>query len=211
MSATTASAAGYYISGNAGLALPNTLTTNYDDRWEILSADTEFDTGWVFAGAFGYDFGDGLRTEFELGYQQSNSKETEWSLHGRDQTMTFATTALLEYDLTATTYLINGYYDFKNNSPFTPFLGAGLGMATVEFNDFFLGTRYLSVIGDFSDTVFAYQLSAGVSYAFSKNFAMDLTYRYLGADDPKYDAGHVGRAESEFGSNNFMLGGRLAF
>jgi opacity protein-like surface antigen len=210
MSASTASAAGMYVSGNAGFALANTLTTNYDDSAEILSVDMDFDTGWALTGAFGYDF-DGFRTEFEMGYQQSNSKEADWSLHGRDQIMTFGTTSLLDYDLTATTYLANGYYDFKNNSPFTPFLGAGLGMVTVEINDFSLGMFDLN--RDFDDTVFAYQISAGVSYAFSKNFAMDLTYRYLGADDPKYDGGDglARSVESEFGSNNFMLGGRLAF
>ncbi len=210
LSATAASAAGYYVSGNVGFALPNTLTTTYNDSKEFWQADTDFDSGWALTGAFGYDF-DGFRTEFELGYQQSNFKETTWSSHWNNNIVTWGSTSLLDYDLTATTYLVNGYYDFKNNSGFTPFLGAGMGMATVELNNFSRGASYLG--GDVDDTVFAYQFIGGVSYAFNKNFAMDLTYRYVGAADPTYDSGDGfnTKIDSEFGSNNFLLGGRFTF
>lgn len=210
LSATAASAAGVYIGGNVGVAVPPSLEATIADGWDRWAADIEFDAGLALTGAVGYDF-DSFRVEGEIGYQQNNSEDTDWSLSTPNNTFTFATTDLLNFDLSAVTYMANGYYDFKNNSPWTPYLGAGIGAATVEveIDDMSFGWYDLNYSVD--DTVFAYQFIAGVSYAFNKNLAMDLSYRYVGADDPEFDDGFGTPIEFEFSSHNFLLGARFTF
>ena len=208
LSATMASAAGVYVSGNIGLAAPPALTATAADSREILNADISFSTGLALTGAVGYDFG-GFRAEAELGYQQNNSDDTDWSLRGAHNTATFATTSFANCNLTSSTLFANGYYDFKNNSPFTPYLGAGLGVAKVELKDVSFGRFLTNYSAD--DTVFAYQFIAGTSYSITKNVAIDLSYRYVSSSEPSLDFGYGRGIDLEFSSHNFMLGGRYTF
>ncbi len=79
----------------------------------------------------------------------------------------------------STTLLLSAYYDFHNATAFTPYVGAGLGMA---FN--YLGGdlhEYGGASGSVDDrtTNFAWHVGAGVAYNFTDNMAVDLSYRYL--------------------------------
>lgn len=86
------------------------------------------------------------------------------------------------------TLLANVYLDFHNDTPFTPYVGAGLGMG-------FVSTKYsfIDVIGgkkseeskSQTNTVFAWNVGAGCSYAFTENISADLGYRYLGLGENK--------------------------
>ena len=208
LSATAASAAGVYVGGNIGFAVPPSLELTTAYGWEVAAADIEFDTGWALNGAVGYDF-DGFRVEGEIGYQHNKSGNTDFSLSGYDYRATISTTDILNAKLKTVTYMANGYYDFKNSSPWTPFLGAGIGAATVKLDDISFAYDY----GNYSydDTVFAYQLMAGVSYAVSKNLALDLSYRFVGTESPEFDDGWGNAMDFEFYSHNFLLGARYTF
>jgi len=208
LSATAASAAGVYVGGNLGFAVPPTLTATEDNGWSGLAADVSFSSGLALTAAVGYDF-DSFRVEGEFGYQQNNSDDTDWSITAYNNTATFATTSILNGNLAATTWMVNGYYDFKNNSPFTPFLGAGIGYAKVELND--ITSHYYYGTYSVDDSVFAYQFMAGCSYNINKNIAIDLSYRYVASSNPTFTDGLGGSTDFEFKSHNFLLGGRYTF
>lgn len=114
---------------------PATLTTSYD-------------TGWTLGAALGYNFGN-TRLEGEIAYQKADEDKASWAGVTSDATG----------DVSALSFLVNGYYDFTNSSAFTPYLSAGLGFAKIKW----AGDGY-----SVDDTVFAYQVGAGVGYALSK-------------------------------------------
>ena len=103
----------------------------------------------------------------------------------------------LSGDITALAFLVNGYYDFTNKSRFTPYISGGVGLAKIEIND---------EDESLDDTVFAYQIGAGVGYAVSEKVTIDIKYRYFATSDPKFE--EVG---GEFASHNFLLGVRVNF
>ena len=124
----------------------------------VLPTETTFDLGAGFAagGGVGYDFGF-LRTELEYRYAASdvNSVTVNDFDIGVDDDST--------YD--AHLFFANVYYDFKNSSRFTPFIGGGAGGAVVGDEE--------------NDTVFAFQGRAGVAYDFGGGLFGDVEYIYV--------------------------------
>ena len=86
--------------------------------------------------------------------------------------------------LKSTVFLANGYIDLGTWDCLTPFVGAGVGFAYNTLDDFVdIGTGVAnggSGIGrNSSNFNFAWALHAGVSYAVTQNFSVELAYRYL--------------------------------
>ncbi|MBU1193563.1 MAG: porin family protein [Proteobacteria bacterium] len=184
--------AGPYVSFNAGVSMPADSDVNYSTG-EIV--EIESDAGFAGGVALGYDFGNNLRLEGEISYLSNEVDKATYLGINR------ATTG----DVTSIAFLINGYYDFKNSTPFTPFISAGAGLANVEVDDFtFVGSGLPTVSDD--DTVFAYQLSAGVGYAVTDQLSLDVKYRYFATADPG-----VNTAEYEYGSHGVLVGLRFGF
>ncbi len=75
--------------------------------------------------------------------------------------------------------MLNGYYDFKNKTAFTPYVGAGVGLARIRGR--------VTEIGAKTTTNLAWQAGAGVSYTLNKQFDIDLGYRYLDNGNVKLD------------------------
>lgn len=75
--------------------------------------------------------------------------------------------------------MFNGYYDFKNSSSITPFLGIGAGVAVVDID----GTV------DDHDSVFAYQFIAGVGFDINPKLKFDLSYKYFSTATPSFKTG----------------------
>lgn len=117
--------------------------------------------------------------------------------------------------------MANLYYDFKNSSDFTPYVGAGLGYARLKANN----TASLadnSISLSKSSNNFAWNLSVGVAYEISSNVALDVSYRYSdygkvktnGATDLSHTklAGYdTTRTRSKVTSNEFNIGIRYTF
>lgn len=107
----------------------------------------------------------------------------------------------------AQTMFVNAYYDFHNQSRFTPYLGAGAGLAFVrskgciDIKDITDGWPGSST-GGHTKTNFAYNATAGVSYALTKSIDLDLAYRF--ADLGKARSGAVDIVDSygSYGSYN---------
>ena len=105
------------------------------------------DTAWVAGGGVGYQFNDNFRTDLTV----------DWS---GDYSIAPGAT------LGTTVVLGNAYFDWKNQSMFTPYVGGGLGYGWVS-NSALADTKGM-----------AYGLAAGVSVDMTSNLALDVGYRF---------------------------------
>lgn len=164
------------------------FTNDSDVKVAAGTGSLSYDTGYGVGVSGGYDFG-GARLEGEFGYKEADLDRLSAS------NLNFNIT---DTTLKLTTYMLNGYLDYKSDTPITMFIGAGLGMITGEFD---------SGSDSIDDTVFGYQASIGGSVAANKNISVDLYYRFIGAasdfeqDDVKID----------YSSSNIYLGVRYLF
>jgi opacity protein-like surface antigen len=188
------SADGPYVSGHVGIAIASDSDVT-DSTAPGIPITVESDAGFALGGAVGYSAGD-ARGEVEIAYQKNNLDK---------QTVPGFPVMELTGDTTLLSVLVNGYYDFDTGGPFTPFVSAGLGFAKFDIND-------AKVVGSPSpatnddDTVFAYQLGAGVGYAVNERVSIDIRYRYLATTDPEVDTVTI-----EYSGHNFLAGVRSSF
>jgi len=188
-STTSALAAGPYIGAAGGVSI-----FHDSDENDTISGTTdtrEYDAGFGFNVSAGYNF-DPVRVEFEFGYKAADVDK--FTVPG------FGSVSGAGSDATVMSYMANVYYDFKTKSPFTPYIGVGLGLLNGEFKD--LGYDFKE-----DDTVFGYQFAVGAAYNFNKNVAFDLSYRFQGAASDFEVAGF----EIPYNSSNIMAGLRYNF
>jgi len=196
-SGVSTSFAGRYISGNLGAVIVN--DSDIDEG--PISGEFTFDAGFGVLGAVGSSWensrgrgsrgstGNGGRVEVELGYRKNDFDEIKVDGLG---------SADIDGDLTSLSLMGNLYYDVSTKGSFSPYIGVGIGLANLEAD--------IDDAGDEDDTVFAYQLILGGSFASSETLSVDLQYRYFGTDDPEFDD-----LDAEYGSHNLMIGLRHGF
>src|SRR5260221_12710048 len=83
--------------------------------------------------------------------------------------------------------LVNAYYDLPSFAGFTPYVGGGVGVArnevgTTTLSDPRSGATVATLSGS-TTTQFAWQVSAGISYAILPAVALDFGYRYFDAGE----------------------------
>lgn len=109
------------------------------------------------------------------------------------------------------TLLANFYWDITEWNGFTPYIGAGIGMASLTTE----GTVNIAGWGagskDETDAVAAGQIGLGCSYAFTDSISADLGYRYLMIDDGEVEDYGMKLRSSENHVHQFMLGLRVTF
>jgi opacity protein-like surface antigen len=126
----------------------------------------EFDTGYVISGAFGLAFDSiPIRTEIELSWQKNDLDKIKLDGLG---------SVSASDDQETSAVMWNVYFDIKTDSDLTPYILAGIGAADVD---------------DDIDTLFAYQVGAGLGYALNENAILDLKYKYFMTEDFDDDDG----------------------
>jgi len=83
-------------------------------------------------------------------------------------------------EVDVSSFFLNGYYHFNADGRFSPYLGAGVGYADAEFDDFGV-TPVPEVLRD-DDAGFAWQLMAGVEARLGSGWRLFADYRWLAAD-----------------------------
>ena len=164
---------------------------------------SKMDDTWV--GGFGAGCGSGsrgLRTEIMLNYhgQRGLSGVTSpFKLNAADP-QGFSST--ITSALTTYTGMINGYFDLGNWGGFVPYIGAGVGLAYHQMDEYSIGHPLAGlpavpwkVPGD-NDLTLAWSLMAGAAYQISDRAIVDFGYRYI----------DLGRANTQR-HDNFALGG----
>ena len=187
---------GFYVAPKFVAGFQNTDWKVTTPAGSGSSDSTRGIAGFSLAG--GYDFsvmyGLPLRAELEYGYNSRIDKSVAFGdAESRVQTL-----------------MVNGYWDITNIMDFTPYVGAGIGLA-------FANTRGNADVDGFhygasdTDVKLAGQIGVGCSYFFTPNISADLGYRYLFTGDG--ESGYNGynlRADS-ISMHQFSLGLRVSF
>lgn len=175
-------------------------------------------------------FGDSAVLGVGIGYRFSESFRTDVAVDHRFATRfnglpadgrLAAGSVLDKGRFQSSTAMLNAYVDLGTYSGFTPYLGAGIGVARTV-----LGNYNRTMVGDVApggttrtrlpggETYsLAWALMAGVGYQLSDTFTLDLGYRYVNLGDVK-TRGYAlaGGADVEsIGSHEVRLGLRYAF
>jgi opacity protein-like surface antigen len=124
-----------------------------DMGWSFLDVNgADNDDTWVAGGGVGYQFNDFLRADITGDF--SGDYEVAPGA-----------------DISTTTVLGNVYFDWANESMFTPYVGAGVGYGWVNGSG-------LAV----DDDGIAFGATAGVAVDITNNIAVDAGYRYRNID-----------------------------
>ncbi|MGE3475289.1 MAG: outer membrane protein [Rhodospirillaceae bacterium] len=124
VAATQAQAQNFYGSVGAGVLVPEKL----DIPVGTAAGEVKFDTGYALTTALGYDFGNGLRTELELGLNDTGFKSA------RAGAANFAITG---GDVDQLSLHAAGYYDFDMGAV-NPYIGGGAGLTRTDVDTYTL-------------------------------------------------------------------------
>lgn len=171
-----------------------------DSKFKTSTVTNKVDTKEAITATLGagYQFGTGLRLGVEGGY---NIHKTD-SIKGGPAGNAIG-------DMTTFTLMGVVQKEFDIGSPFRPYVGAGVGWGWVDTDNVgpvFTAANYSNAQQD----NFAYQLSAGVSYALTSDLDLTLGYRYLVVDDLKFKS-ETPSYKSDYNSHSVLIGVRAVF
>lgn len=83
--------------------------------------------------------------------------------------------------------MANGYYDFATGHKIKPFVGAGIGIASISAHTAAPSATTVSLTSSDTATVFAYQVTAGASYPVADHIDVTASYRYLGTSEGTFN------------------------
>ena len=190
----------WYIGLNGQLAYVDTADVSIGGA---STGETSFDSGWgagISIGHRPYDDGsflDHMRFELEATYRKSGFDELDVNGGG---------ILSMDGDLDTQTYMFNTFFDIPTGSKWTPYLGAGLGIAQHDFQSNSVGVQDKS-------TVFAYQGMLGLYYEpdTMPDTQWGFGYRYLGSSDPSFTTITGTKLEHDFSAHNVELNARFLF
>ena len=171
----------------------------------------------VFGGALavGYNFAPKfnvpIRTEIEYALRSDSSHRKDGS--------GWASSYSTKYLSNISTLFLNAYFDLDTGTPFTPYVGGGLGMS---FNYTGASGNMLAlsnipgllhwgrVSGEDRSTNFAWNVGAGVAYSITENIAADLGYRFISAGYREVSGAGMKLGNNPY-INEFYTGLRFSF
>ncbi|MCW8469535.1 outer membrane beta-barrel protein [Fluoribacter gormanii] len=139
-------------------------------HWGFLFDDVAYENGFNAGLRLGYQ-SNPIRYELEYTYLRANTKDFDVDLI--DQTGVSGNT-------NANVGMANIYYDFADviMPTISPFLGVGIGYAYIKTSLNSTGPFGAASFG-VTEGAFAYQGTAGLTYNFAENWALNASYRYL--------------------------------
>ena len=153
--------------------------------------DINYQDGAIGRGArFGYQFKWPFRVELASSYNKIAAAGGQFNTKGK--------TAI-------TPLMLNGYFDFRNRTSFTPYIGAGFGYARIHF------THWAPASGRGSFDPYytkSYQAIIGVFYSFCQNFAINLNYTYwkeFRSHDLKQNGAYIDKVRTTLPTINLGL------
>lgn len=175
----------------------------------------------VFGGslAVGYDFEKAfdtpLRVELEYSLFSRASAERRFA-YGEfidDEDLTREQTYRIQ------TLFFNAYWDFDTGTDFTPYIGAGLGMAFIKTEANSRGENPLEGswnmdFGSKTVTNFAWNLGLGLGYDISDSWTLDVGYRFVGLGSAKtntYPGDTIHMKTDDLYQHQFSFGVRYTF
>jgi len=184
---------GWYLRGDIGFSnqkLGSLFSQQYNTPGlsSVQNVDRGFDSAPFFGLGVGYAVNRWLRFDVTGEYRGAAN------FHGLDiGTLSGGSFSVDRYTASKSelTFLFNGYVDLGTWYNITPFVGAGIGMSrnTISnFGDFSTCINSVSCAGNGGSDAsfgtaskwnFAWALHAGLAYNVTRNFTVELSYRYL--------------------------------
>jgi len=204
-SADYISPTGWYMSLGAGINwLPDNDINEFTASGSAQTTNEfSWESGYIVAGAVGFDFGRNWRAEFEVAYRD-NDVDAFFS----DGTGPYTASGA---DLWQLSQMFNVLYDFDLGGNFSAAVGAGVGGNLVVFNPGCSGNfEDDNCNQETDDYVFAGQLIAQAAYQFSNRWHAVLDYRYMIMDDAEViNPQDQERWNIEASNHSLMLGLRF--
>jgi opacity protein-like surface antigen len=175
----------FYISGSVGIASPSDYKSKFDSE-TIGTVELDSALQWSIAG--GYQWPQ-ARAELEIASSSFGINKFDY----------LGTPYSVDGNVTATTVMVNGYYDIRTRSKFRPYLGAGIGVGSIS-ND----------LNSEIETSLAYQAKVGVSYEIAKKGNAFAEIKYVGISNYK-DPNIEGLEKELPGSFGVSVGYRQGF
>ncbi len=198
---------GWYFSGFGGANWVD--STDFDITAPVAAnVVNSYDTGFLAGGAIGYDWGSlsgpiGMRLEGEFSYRGNDVDSHNVGGGGANA----LGAALGETNVIAG--MANVLFDLDTGSPFEFYAGGGLGVANVDFDSH--GVDVVGIVMNDDDTVFAWQLIAGVGFEIMPDMMLDVQYRHFRADDVSLTAVSGASSSTDYVSNAVVAGIRWSF
>ena len=175
----------WYLRGDIGFSNQKVnKLTNPAATSSIVQSSYGFDAAPTIGLGIGYYYNDWLRFDVTGEYRGRAN------FHGSEIYATSPARSTDEYGGSKSEwlFLFNGYVDLGTWNRVTPFVGAGVGFSRNSIHNFQdachncggnVGFTGISFAEDRSKWNFAWALHAGLAYKVSKNFVVELSYRYL--------------------------------
>lgn len=185
----------------------------------------DFGTGYFAGAAIGRTLGDHWRLETEFMYHENDldniKVRADGGLGAALGGSSVAGARLGGHgDFETTSLIENAFYDFHYGS-FRPYFGAGIGVAHVTINDArithlqrlqALAPVNDAALVDSGDTVFAYQIGAGIAYPICPRLMASIDYRFLDAVDPGFHGDtSLANFHTQYRTNNVGVSLRFDF
>jgi opacity protein-like surface antigen len=212
----------WYLRGDIGVGILSEANFVYEPNpinpvVDIVSQHASLGDTVFFDAGIGYEFNSWLRFDVTAEYR-TKSTFNAFIMYdcGGGCVQGDQYNGFLKSDI----FLANAYIDLGTWDCITPFLGFGIGGAYNTFSDLTdtgIGTTGSGVGTDASQLNFAWALHAGLSYAVTQNFSVELAYRYLSygsVSDQIFCAGGCNPDTyklQSLTSQDFMLGVRWRF
>lgn len=193
-----AEASSFYLTGFGGW----NWADDFSARGSGVKVDADLDAGYVIGGALGYEVPvmGGLRFEVEGAYRSNDVSSVR--VNGNRNKA--------DGDLSAWSVMFNVAKDMPLTDRLSLYAGGGIGFAGVDA-DFGYGSARVNE----KDTVFAWQVFAGVSYEVMNNFELYTEYRFFQAVDPELSRSAGGSSQrldgDSYNNSGLLLGARFHF
>lgn len=185
-----------YVKGNVGIFMfeDSSISAN-NGVLDVEVGDLTASTGFGLSAAVGRGFDSGFDIELEYGYKHANFEDFKLN-----EDIVDGIEIEIDGSVNIKTLMVNGIYNFKNISFLTPYVGAGIGIGWVSFED----------EEKFSDTKLAYQVLAGVETGITERLSFLVGYKYLGTGDFMEEEGEIDVLAS-IDSHNIEFGLKYSF
>lgn len=177
--ASAQSGGGSYVNSDNPVLLPPAVTLGQSDSPQIASLESR-----AFGNAYGYDLGNGFKTEIQgLTARAPDEHLTNLPAGGGG--------------IAATSIMLKGMYEFSGGAwHMSPYIGAGLGM--VDAN-----TRILGATNN--DWVSSYQVQGGINLGFTQKLVGSLEYRWTMGSKPHFSLAGI-PAKVEVNRHGVVIG-----
>lgn len=194
-----------YVEYDAGYSwIPNQRLTGADRSGANLDGQVDSGSGFNVGGAIGAKFMKLFRAELAINYRLGKARRAHVQRERK----------IASGDISLLAILVNGYAEYDFDIGVIPYLGVGIGYGSVEIeakND--AGSLQLKVDG--RDSVFAWNVMAGVSVPVNEVLDLSLGYRYIATEDARINSNvrNLGdrRLDAEFDAHEAVMGLRFNF